>query len=72
MLYNNLKGVIVDVQSDLNSIKFIIDIPIFLTAIKARGTDFEIISHSDNSTRIGFSVYANDDIRQMRTMKLRE
>lgn len=61
MLYNNLKGVIVDVQSDLNSIKFIIDIPIILTAIKARGTDLEIISHSDNSTRIGFSVYANDD-----------
>lgn len=61
MLYNNLKGVIVDIQSDLNSIKFIIDIPIILTAIKARGTDLEIISHSDNSTRIGFSVYANDD-----------
>jgi ATP-dependent exoDNAse (exonuclease V) alpha subunit len=61
MLYNNLKGVIVDIQIVLNSIKFIIDIPIILTAIKVRGTDLEIVSHSENSTRIGFSVYANDD-----------
>lgn len=61
MLYNNLKGVIVDIQRDLNNIKFIIDIPIILTAIKAKGTDLEIISHTENSTRIGFTVYENDD-----------
>jgi len=61
MLYNNLKGVIVDIQNGLNSIKFIIDIPIILTAIKVRGTDLEIVSHSQNSTRISFSIYANDD-----------
>jgi len=61
MLYNNLKGVIADIQSELNSIRFIIDIPIILTAVKVRGTDLEIISHEGNSTRIGFSVYANDD-----------
>lgn len=54
-------GVIVDIQKDLNSIKFIIDIPIILTAIKVRDTDLEIISHSETSTRIGFSVYVNDD-----------
>ena len=54
-------GVIVDIQKDLNSIKFIIDIPIILTAIKVRGTDLEIISHSETSTRIVFSVYVNDD-----------
>ena len=61
MLYNNLKGVIVDIQNDLNSIKFIIDIPIILTAVKVRGTDLEIVSHNENTTRIAFSVYANDD-----------
>lgn len=61
MLYNNLKGVIVDIQNGLNSIKFIIDIPIILTAIKVRGTDLEIVSHSQNSTRISFSIYENDD-----------
>ena len=54
-------GVIVDIQKDLNSIKFIIDIPIILTAIKVRGTDLEIIYHSETSTRIVFSVYVNDD-----------
>lgn len=61
MLYNNLKGVIVDIQNNLNSIKFTIEIPLILTAIKVRGTDLEIISHGENSTRISFSVYANDD-----------
>ena len=61
VLYNNLKGVIVDIQNDLNSIKFIIDIPIILTAVKVRGTDLEIVSHNENTTRIAFSVYANDD-----------
>lgn len=61
MLYNNLKGIIVDIQNELNGIKFVIDIPIILTAIRARGTDLEIISHTENSTRISFSVYTNDD-----------
>ena len=54
-------GVIVDIQKDLNSIKFIIDIPIILTAIKVRGTDLVIIYPSETSTRIVFSVYVNDD-----------
>lgn len=61
MLYNNLKGIIVDIQSNLNSMEFTIDIPIVLTALKVRGTDLEIVSRTDNSTRIKFSVYANDD-----------
>ena len=61
MLYNNLKGVIVDIKSNLNSIEFTIDIPIILTAIKTRGSELEIVSRTENSTRIKFSVYANDD-----------
>lgn len=56
-----MKGVIVDIKNDLNSIEFTIDIPIILTALKARGTDLSIVSHAENSTRIRFSVYANDD-----------
>lgn len=61
MLYNNLKGVIVDIQDEFNGIKFTIDIPIILTAVNVRGTDLDIVSHADKSTRISFSVYANDD-----------
>lgn len=61
MLYNNLKGTIVDIQSDINSISFTIDIPILLTAIDIRGSDLAIISHADNSTRIYFTVYVNDE-----------
>ena len=61
MLYNNLKGVIVNIQSDFNSIRFTIDVPIIITAVSVRGTDLEIISYGENSTRIAFSVYANDD-----------
>ena len=61
MLYNNLKGVIVDIQNEFNGIKFVIDIPIILTAVNVRGTDLEIVSHTENSTRISFSVYENND-----------
>lgn len=61
MLYNNLKGKIVDIQRDLKSIKFTIDIPIFLTAVKIRGTDLNIDSFGEKSTRISFSVYENDE-----------
>lgn len=61
MLYNNLKGVIVDIQSEFNRIQFTIDIPIILTAVNVRGTDLTIVSRNGNSTRIKFSVYANDD-----------
>ncbi len=57
MLYNNLKGVITDIQSDNRSIKFTVDIPIVLTALQINGTDLELISRSQNSTRISFSVY---------------
>lgn len=61
MLYNNLKGVIFDIQEEFNGIKFTIDIPIILTSVNIRGTDLEIVSHTEKSTRISFSVYANDD-----------
>ena len=61
MLYNNLKGDIVDIQEEPNGLRFVIDIPILLTAINVRGTDLDIVSHTENSTRIGFSVCENND-----------
>lgn len=61
MLYNNLKGTIVNIQSDLKCISFTIDIPIVLTAIDVRESDLSIISNSNNSTRISFTVYENDE-----------
>lgn len=61
MLYNNLKGTIVDIESDDTSISFTIDIPILLTSVDFRGTDLEMISTTGNSTRIRFSVYDNDE-----------
>lgn len=63
MLYNNLKGTIVDIQQEPKRIEFTIDIPLVLTALRTRGADLEIISRTDHSTRIKFSVYENDDSR---------
>lgn len=60
-LYNNLKGIIVDIQSDINSISFTIDIPIVITAVDVRGTDLDIVSHVDKFTRIRFCVYTNNE-----------
>ena len=61
MLYNNLKGVIVDIVNDEGSICFTIDIPIVLTAIDFIGTELERVSASDNTTRVRFRVYENDE-----------
>ena len=49
------------IEEEINGIKFTIDIPIILTAVNVRGTDLEIISHTEKTTRISFYVYANDD-----------
>ena len=61
VLYNNLKGIIVDIKSDINSMSFTIDIPLLLTAIDVRDTDLEIVSRTDKSTRIRFCVYEYDE-----------
>ncbi len=60
MLYNNLKGTIADIQSGDGYISFTIDIPIVLTALDIRNSDLEIVSNSEESTRIRFSVYAHN------------
>lgn len=61
MLYNNLKGTIVEIQGDASSIIFTIDIPIILTALDVRDTDLEIVSYNKDFTRIRFWVYEYDD-----------
>lgn len=60
MLYNNLKGKIIDIQEGNECIHFVIDVEISLTALDARNTDLELIEFFENSTRIGFFVYASD------------
>ena len=59
-LYNNLKGKIIEIQSDERSIHFTIDIDIILTEIDVKGCDFKRISTTNKSTRISFVVYEND------------
>ena len=61
MLYNNLKGKITNIESDTNSITFTIDVPILLTAIDIKDSDLKIISRTDTTTCICFSVFANDE-----------
>lgn len=61
MLYNNLKGVIVDITKDDHSISFTIDVPILLTASDIGGTDLERVFTTDSSTRIRFTVSENDE-----------
>lgn len=61
MLYNNLKGTIVNIQARDGSIFFTIDIPIVLTSVDVRESDLQIISNGENSTRVRFGVFENDE-----------
>ena len=61
ILYNNLKGTIVDICAGVNSLTFIIKIPIVLTAIDVRGLDLQIVSVTEESTQVRFTVSENDE-----------
>ena len=61
VLYNNLKGTIVDITKTSNSLTFTIEIPIILTGVDVRGLDIEIVSNASESTQVRFSVYENDE-----------
>lgn len=56
-LYNNLKGRIVDISTEEGSITFTIEIPVILTNIDIKGHDLSILSRTDDSTIICFTVY---------------
>ncbi len=60
MLYNNLKGRIVDIASDSTSITFTVDVDILLTSIDVRRFELEVVDSFDEKTRIRFTVFEND------------
>lgn len=60
LLYNNLKGKIVDIEKGSDSITFTLDIDLILTEIDARGNDFTYISSDGEKTRIQLTVYSHD------------
>ena len=61
ILYNNLKGTIVNIEKSSNEISFTIDIFTNLTKDLCEKNDIEFISAQEDSTRIRFSVYAYDE-----------
>lgn len=58
LLYNNLKGRIVNIEKGLDSISFTVDVDISLTERDCKGDDIEYIESVENGTRIRFTVYA--------------
>ena len=61
LLYNNLKGKIVDIEKNNDMIRFTIDVAMLLTENDCRNTDMEYIESFEESTRIRFCIYANKD-----------
>lgn len=61
LLYNNLKGWIIEIKKGTDRIEFTIDVALLLTAVDAKDCEFEIISVSEDKTRIKFSIYLYDD-----------
>lgn len=60
ILYNNLKGRIVDIDPSEESISFVIDVDMLLTETDCQKEDFDYIDTINNSTRIRLTVYAFD------------
>lgn len=63
LLYNNLKGRIVSIEKETDSISFTIDVDRILTEKDCKGEDIEFIDISEKGTRIRLTVYAYDDER---------
>lgn len=61
LLYNNLKGRIVDISKRDSGILFTLDIDIILTERQCRNESFEFVDVTDFGTRIRLEVIANDD-----------
>lgn len=64
MLYNNLKGKIVNIEKSRDAISFTIDVFINLTQTICESNGIEFISAQEDSTRIKFTVYAYNDFEQ--------
>ena len=63
ILYNNLKGRIIDIVNETDSITFTIDVFTRLTSMDVRNYDLEWISSDEDYTRVRFTVYAKDDTK---------
>lgn len=61
VLYNNLKGKIVDIEEGHDQITFTIDVEVVLTEKDCKREDIELIEVQENFTRIRFSVYKYDE-----------
>lgn len=61
LLYNNLKGTIVDIVKNDASIEFTIDIKTYLTDEQCKYETFEYVENIENETRIKLEVIAWDD-----------
>lgn len=61
ILYNNLKGKIVDIKKEQENITFTIDVDTNLTEKNCKDEGIDFISARENSTRIRFSVCTNDN-----------
>lgn len=61
LLYNNLKGRIVNICKNESSITFTVDVDAVLTASQCSGEDFEFIKADNKSTRIRLVVLADDE-----------
>lgn len=61
LLYNNLKGTIVNIVKNESSIIFTIDIKTYLTEEQCKYETFEYVQMTENGTRIRLEVIAWDD-----------
>lgn len=61
LLYNNLKGTIVDIVKNRSSIVFTIDIKTYLTEEQCKYETFEYVENTKDGTRIKLEVIAWDD-----------
>lgn len=61
LLYNNLKGRIVNIEKGSNFISFTVDVDIPLTEVACKRDGIEFIEPVENGTRIRFAVYEYDE-----------
>lgn len=64
LLYNNLKGRIVDIEKHSGSISFTVDVEIPLTELMCKRDGVEFIESIENGTRIRFAVYEYDESKK--------
>ena len=61
ILYNNLKGELIDIQKTSDHITFTVDVETVLTEKDCSGTELSMIDVHENTSRIRFTVYSHDE-----------